>query len=123
MDCQAERVIGFSRKWRGFCPSDLEYVDDGSPQFDLRIKLAYLSQDNGKKYPFRNIIDGNTRSDNARMSHLFRACGFVKEGYFREGRSVENGRRLDTVYFGILRRDWETGTTTTVPQNKFRMGH
>lgn len=108
---------------------DLEDIDDGNPLFDLRIKSTYRGKGAGRaaltwmtqylfhKYPGLNRIEGNTRADNTAMRRVFQACGYIKEGHFRAGWSAEDGSRFDSVHYGIIRRDWETGNTTPVPRN------
>lgn len=105
---------------------DLEDVDDGSPMFDLKIKAAHRGKGLGKAalrwltaylfetYPTLNRVEGNTRIDNVAMRRTFLACGYAKEGHFRDGWPTEDGGRVDTVHYGILRKDWETGKTSPV---------
>jgi hypothetical protein len=38
---------------------------------------------------------------------------WVKEAHYRESWPVEGGPALASVAYAVLRRDWETGTTTT----------
>ena len=55
-------------------------------------------------------IDANTRHDNVAMRATLRRCGFVKEGHHRAARADGH----DSVSYALLRRDWESGTTTPV---------
>lgn len=106
---------------------DLDDIeDDGSPLFDLRIHPAFRGQGIGKQavtwltrylfetYPTLGRIEGTTRVDNFAMRSVFRSCGYVKEGHIRKSWSVEDGTKLDTVMYGILREDWQTKTITPV---------
>ncbi len=47
-----------------------------------------------------------TNSGNERAIRAYLACGFVEEGRLRE-HEWNNGRFVDTVMMGILRREWE----------------
>jgi RimJ/RimL family protein N-acetyltransferase len=105
---------------------DLDDVDDGYPLFDLRIHPAWRGQGFGteavrwlnaylfRKFPGLDRIAGTTRADNLAMRRVFLACGYAKEGHYREDWNGPNGQSFDTVKYGILRRDWETGTVTPV---------
>lgn len=42
---------------------------------------------------------------------LYQKLGFVQEGVYREHLS-RDGRRYDMILFGLLRREWESGTQT-----------
>lgn len=117
---ESKTELGFIRLF------DLDDVDDGYPLFDLRIRAVYRGQGLGKsavqwltKYLFEKHselerIVGTTRVDNQAMRKTFRTCGYVKEGHYRKDWSTSNGDLFDTVKYGILREDWETGTTTPV---------
>ena len=120
---EGEREVGFVRLF------DLEDVDDGYPLFDLRIRAAYRGRGLGKvsvkwltkylfeKYPQLERIVGTTRADNLAMRRTFCSCGYVKEGHFRKDWSSSDGKRFDTVKYGILREDWISGAITPVPWN------
>ncbi len=43
-------------------------------------------------------------ADNERAIRAYRACGFVEEGRLRQ-RAYSNGRYVDVVHMGVLRRD------------------
>lgn len=108
----------------------IEDVDDDvsadeTPMFDLRLAdrargrglgrqaLAALTEQVFTTLPVRRF-EGCTRVDNLAMRHVFRACGWVKEAHYREAWPVTGGHPVDAVNYAILRRDWETGTTTPV---------
>lgn len=59
-----------------------------------------------------NRFEGQTREDNIAMRKIFLRCGFLKEAHYREAWPVLAGAALASVAYAILRRDWETGTTT-----------
>ncbi len=46
-------------------------------------------------------------------SMVFQRCGWLKEAHYREGWPVEGAESVASVAYAILRRDWETGQTTT----------
>jgi hypothetical protein len=48
------------------------------------------------------------------MRKVFLQCGYVKEGHIRKSWPSENGYKLDTVIYGILREDWLYKTITPV---------
>ena len=99
---------------------------DGTPQLDFRIRSAYRGQGVGVQalrwatdhlfttLPEVQRIEGNTRQDNLAMRKTFRRCGYVKEAHYRSAWPTLDGARFDTIGYGILRQDWQTGTTTTV---------
>lgn len=116
-------VIGLVRLF------DLDDIDDGYPLFDLRIRTKHRGVGVGKsavkwltRYLFEkhtqlDRIAGTTRVDNLAMRKLFKSCGFAKEGHYRKDWASSNGESLDTVKYGILRQDWESGEVTTVNWN------
>ena len=103
----------------------LEDLTDPDPVFDLRLDGPSRGRGLGAEVlraatahvfttmPGRNRFEGQTREDNIAMRRVFLRCGFVKEAHYREGWPVEGGAPVASVAYGILRRDWETGTTTT----------
>lgn len=120
---QARQDVGFVRLY------DLEDVDDGYPLFDLRIRKSFRGQGIGRmavqwltrflfeKYSQLERIVGTTRVDNLAMRRLFRSCGYAKEGHYRKDWCTSDGRRLDTVRYGILREDWLSGKLSPVDWN------
>jgi RimJ/RimL family protein N-acetyltransferase len=108
---------------------DLEDIGDGYPLFDLRLCAAFRGKGIGRealrwilqymftKWPKLDRIAGTTRVDNAPMRRTFRSCGFVKEGHYRKDWPGASGVFYDTVKYGILREDWESGRTTPVNWN------
>jgi RimJ/RimL family protein N-acetyltransferase len=117
------REIGFIRL------IDLDDIGDGYPLFDLRLcgsergkgigkeALKWLTKYMFTKWPNLDRIAGTTRVDNTPMRKTFRACGYVKEGHYRKDWGSSTGKFYDTVKYGILREDWETGRTTPVNWN------
>lgn len=115
-----KEIIGFLRLF------DLDDIDDGYPLFDLRVLARWRGRGVGKsavhwltkylfeKYPCLERIAGTTRADNIPMRKTFTCCGFVKEGHYREDWPAQNGLRLDTVKYAILRKDWISGSLTPV---------
>ena len=104
----------------------LEDVADPVPLVDLRLAGAFRGRGLGvpalravTDHVFRTLpevtrIEGQTRDDNTAMRHVFRAAGWVKEAHYREAWPVAGGSPRASVGYGVLRRDWETGTTTPV---------
>jgi RimJ/RimL family protein N-acetyltransferase len=105
---------------------DLNDIDTGSPDFDLRVRIDVRKQGIGvravnwlnselfTRYPQLHRIAATTRADNRAMRAVFEKCGYAKEGHFRQAWPVCGGNRLDSVEYGILRSDWETSTVTPV---------
>jgi RimJ/RimL family protein N-acetyltransferase len=102
----------------------LEDLTDDTPLFDLRIAqetrgrglgvaaLRALTDHVFTTRPQTDRFEGQTREDNAAMRRTFRRCGFVKEAHYRETWPADGGRRLASIGYGMLRRDWESGNTT-----------
>ncbi len=123
LDSAQDQRIGFIRLF------DLEDIGDGSPLFDLRILSSYRGKGIGKKavlwltnflfekWPELNRIEGTTRVDNLAMRAIFKKCGYVKEGHYRQAWPTQDGRKLDAVQYTILREDWLSGSPTLVPWN------
>lgn len=59
-------------------------------------------------------IEATARRDNVASRRTLRACGFVKEAVYRRVYERYIGRPLDSIGYGLLRTDWEHGTTTPV---------
>jgi RimJ/RimL family protein N-acetyltransferase len=103
----------------------LEDLSDDAPLFDLRLGVSWRGRGLGvpvlqavtrhvfTTMPQVNRFEGQTREDNVAMRKTFLRCGWVKEAHYREGWPVPDGRPLASVAYAVLRRDWETGTTTT----------
>ena len=53
-----------------------------------------------------NRIEADIDPRNAASAKLLERHGFVNEGYMRE-RWIVNGEICDTVFYGLLRREWE----------------
>lgn len=107
---------------------DLEDVDDGgNPVFDLRLAQGHRGRGLGVpillaltdlvfgRWPGIARFEGHTRDDNLAMRATFRRAGWVKEAHYRDGWPVEGAAPRASVAYAVLRRDWESGTTTAVP--------
>ncbi|MFT4110014.1 GNAT family N-acetyltransferase [Propionicimonas sp.] len=107
---------------------DLEDIaDGGAPLFDLRLDQQYRGRGLGepvlraltsmvfRTYPTLRRFEGQTRDDNVAMRRVFVRAGWVKEAHYREAWPVEGFEPKASIAYGILRRDWESGTTTPVP--------
>jgi RimJ/RimL family protein N-acetyltransferase len=102
----------------------LEDLSDDAPLFDLRLDeplrgrglachvLRAATDLVFGTMPAVNRFEGQTREDNVPMRRAFVRCGWLKEAHYREGWPVEGGPPVASVAYGILRRDWETGTVT-----------
>lgn len=105
----------------------LEDLADPVPLFDLRIAGRFRGQGIGvpalratTDHVFRTMgevtrFEGQTREDNVAMRRVFVRAGWVKEAHYREAWPVEGDRPVASVAYGVLRRDWESGTVTPVP--------
>jgi RimJ/RimL family protein N-acetyltransferase len=71
--------------------------------------------------PKVNRFEGQTREDNVAMRRIFLRCGWVKEAHYRESWPVDDGRAIASVAYAVLRRDWETGSTTTFDWEDFAL--
>ena len=106
---------------------ELYQLDDLSPMFSIRFKTKFRGKKLGKPtldwltgFVFRNYpdirrIEGQTREDNIAMRKVFNKCGYVKEAYYRMASPTEEGGRVASIAYGILREDWISGASTTVP--------
>jgi RimJ/RimL family protein N-acetyltransferase len=105
----------------------LEDLEDPTPELDLRLAEEFRGRGLGAaalravaRHVFAHDprvmrLEGQTREDNLAMRRTFVRCGWVKEAHHREAWPVEGGAPLASVAYAILRRDWESGTTTPVP--------
>lgn len=103
----------------------LEDLSEGDPLFDLRLDAPFRGRGLGQQvlravagHVFRTMpsvhrFEGQTREDNIAMRKTFLRSGWVKEAHYREGWPVDGGAPLASVAYSILRRDWESGETTT----------
>lgn len=107
----------------------LEDLEDDTPMFDLRLAEAYRGQGLGTQIlkelctkvfnenPETVRFEGQTREDNIAMRKVFLKSGFLKEAHYRMGWPAEDGLRLASVAYAILRQDWESGETTAFDWN------
>lgn len=102
----------------------LEDLSEGAPLFDLRLDTSFRGRGLGVEvlraatdHVFTTLdthrFEGQTREDNIAMRKTFLRCGWLKEAHYREGWPVEGATPLASVAYAILRRDWESGHTTT----------
>ena len=109
----------------------LEDLADGGPMFDLRLAEIYRGQGLGTQVlraitarvfstvPNVHRFEGQTREDNLAMRRTFQRAGFVKEAHYREAWPADGGAVFGSVAYAILRRDWQSGTTTPVDWDDF----
>jgi RimJ/RimL family protein N-acetyltransferase len=102
----------------------LHDLTDDTPMFDLRLAegargrglglaaLRALTDHVFATRPQTSRLEGQTREDNVAMRRAFRRAGFVKEAHYREAWPADDGRRLASIGYGVLRRDWESGGAT-----------
>lgn len=102
-----------------------EDLSEDAPLFDLRLDGSFRGRGLGveilraatdhvfRTMPEVNRFEGQTREDNIAMRKTFLRCGWVKEAHYREGWPVPGGAPVASVAYGILRRDWTSGRTTT----------
>ncbi|WP_374010558.1 GNAT family N-acetyltransferase [Leifsonia sp. LS-T14] len=107
----------------------LHDLADPTPLLDLRIADSLRGRGIGTSalraatelvftsMPAVVRFEGQTREDNIPMRRTFLRCGWVKEAHYREAWPTADGRKLASVAYAILRRDWALGTTTPVPWN------
>ena len=102
----------------------LERLDSQCPTFDLR--LVEESRGHGAGVPVLQALTGlvftdrpealrfagRTREDNVAMRKTFLRSGFLKEAHYREDWPLDDGRRIASVTYSVLRRDWEQGSVT-----------
>ena len=103
-------------------------INDTIPLFDIRLDVAYRGKGYGVKslkwlqnYLFgekeKIRIEGYTRADNVAMRKCFTSAGFVKEGYLRNAWENSDGTIYDTVLYGSIFEDWQTGSITPSKMN------
>lgn len=109
-----------------------DIADGGAPLFDLRLGehargrglgepvLRALTSSVFQRYPTARRFEGHTREDNLAMRRVFIRSGWVKEAHYREAWPVEGGAPKASIAYAILRRDWESGTTTPVDWDGLR---
>ena len=102
----------------------LEELDTPTPMLDLRLVERFRGRGNAVPvlqaltekvfgdYPGIQRFAGRTREDNVAMRKTLLRSGFLKEAHYREDWPLEDGRRVATVVYAILRRDWEQGTVS-----------
>jgi RimJ/RimL family protein N-acetyltransferase len=100
-------------------------LDDDTPLFDLRIAESFRGQGIGteavtwlvcelfNEFPQMQRIEATTRVDNEAMRAVLLRCGFVKEAHYRQA-WPKGDSNVDAVGYGVLRADWQSGTTTPV---------
>ena len=104
----------------------VDVASGGNPVFDLRLAEAHrgrrlsvpvlsgLTEVVFVRWPDITRIEGHTRDDNWAMRATFRGAGWVKEAFHRDAWPLDSGQRQASVAYAVLRRDWESGTTTPV---------
>ena len=109
----------------------MEDLADGGPMFDLRLAEIHRGQRLGtpvlraittrvfSTLPEVNRFEGQTREDHLAMRRTFQRAGFVTEAHYREAWPADGGAVFGSVAFAILRRDWQSGTTTLLDWDDF----
>lgn len=80
-------------------------IEAFEPESDTAAIVAVLA---GNTFPFH-------RSSRVSSASRFSAFGLGEGGPLPRAWPVEDGEPLASIAYGMLRRDWETGTTTPVP--------
>ena len=105
---------------------EINELDDLAPMFSIRLKsefrgkslgqpiVAWLTSYIFEKYPTIRRIEGQTREDNIPMRKVFNRSGYAKEAYYRFASPTEDGGRVASIAYGILREDWEQKKVTPV---------
>lgn len=105
---------------------DLDDVDDGSPIFDLRISASHRGHGVGRtavqwinqhlftRFDQLERIVATTRADNNAMRAVLCHCNYVQEGYFRRSWPDQSGYKHDSVFYAVLRSDWQNGALTAI---------
>ena len=95
------------------CPTfDLRLVEEargqgaGVPVLRALTGLVFGSKSQAHRFA------GRTREDNVAMRKTFLRSGFLKEAHYREDWLLDDGTRIASVTYAVLRRDWEQGTRT-----------
>jgi RimJ/RimL family protein N-acetyltransferase len=109
---------------------EIYQLDDLAPMFSIRFKSDFRGKGFGKptldwltRYVFENYpeirrIEGQTREDNLPMRKVFNRCGYLKEAYYRMASPTEDGGRVASIAYGILREDWISNKITPVQWEK-----
>ncbi|WP_278693176.1 GNAT family N-acetyltransferase [Arachnia propionica] len=102
----------------------LDDLDGDAPLFDIRLADGVRGRGWGRKtvrelvrhlfdtYPRITRVEAQTRDDNIAMRRVLLHNGFVKEAHYRRTWPVAGGSPRDSVAYGLLRSDFETGRTT-----------
>jgi len=111
----------------------LEDLTDDTPMLDLRLAAGHRGRGLGlpvlraltghlfATQPAARRFEAQTREDNVPMRRVLLRAGFVKEAHYREAWPVEGGPALASVAYAVLRRDWESGTTTPLVWDDLRL--
>ena len=103
-----------------------DHESSETPLFDIRFKESERGKGRGEatvrahvdyvftNYPNKHRLEATTRHDNIGMRRVLKRCGFVKEAHYRRAWPDKSGTPVDCVGYGMLRSDWESGTTTPV---------
>ena len=102
----------------------LQDLTDDTPLFDLRLAAGSRGRGRGlaalraltehvfATRPQTGRFEGQTREDNVAMRRTFQRAGFLKEAHYREAWPVDGGPPVASIGYGVLRRDWLSGTST-----------
>lgn len=92
----------------GITIGDKEYWSQGYGRESVTLLLEYA-------FRYRNFrrVWLWVHADNERAIRAYQACGFIEEGRLRE-HMFSNGRYVDAVYMGVLRRDWQSDGSESI---------
>lgn len=123
-------VIEVDGELVGWVRADDVGNERADPQLDFRLRervrgrgiggaaLRHITAEVFRRHPQTRRIEGQTRQDNIAMRRVFRRGGYVREAVYRQAWPAGAGRLIDGIGYAILRRDWETGTTTPVSDDE-----
>lgn len=97
---------------------EFEYLREISPTVGFRVRTPHRGRGIGGRMvrwaaghffrtrPDKHRLEGDTRTDNAAMCHLFEKCGWTREAHYHRSWPAGDGTYLDSFGYAILREDW-----------------
>jgi RimJ/RimL family protein N-acetyltransferase len=95
--------------------ADVDHQGQGYVTEAVRAALGFVFEHLGAHRVRLECDDTNERS-----ARVARCCGFVQEGHRREDRRHADGSRTGTLYFGLLRREFEALAAQASPEGNAR---
>jgi RimJ/RimL family protein N-acetyltransferase len=112
----------------------LDDLDGDAPMIDVRLAevdrgrglgtrlIEVLANQVFETHPEASRIEAQTRDDNVAMRRALIRNGWVKEAHFRRTWPVHGGSPRDSVSYGLLRTDHDSGRSTPVPWDDMTPG-